>query len=110
MLAKQPNKLALVATGSFPVVAADTHTITIKRPDSSVENISCNRVVKTATPRSDWASKPSCPIDDLSRILDLLACPLSLTLALNGFTLKKGVQAAHLSILVLTTRPRRYMV
>lgn len=48
-LDEQPSKLDLVATGPFPVVVAETHTVTMQRSDNSIETMSCNRVVKTTS-------------------------------------------------------------
>lgn len=113
MLVGQPHKLEPVATGSFSVVAADTHTVTIKRPEICVEKRSCKRVVKTTSLRTDPISKAPRPIGNYFRILDLAARRQSCSLAFHGFDLKKrSLQATCLLILTprLTIQPCCYMM
>lgn len=45
----KPHNLVPVANSPFLVVAVDSYTVTIQRPDNSVGNIFRNRVVKTTT-------------------------------------------------------------
>lgn len=41
-LADHKHKIATAPTGSFPIVAVNTHTVPIQRPANSVENVSRN--------------------------------------------------------------------
>lgn len=89
-LADQARKVAPIATCTIPVVAVDTPTVTIQRPDNSVEKMSRNRIAKT----SPWHSNDNkyfLPhLRENFPILDLPSRRRAHVLASHGSTLKEG--------------------
>lgn len=63
--------LARVASDPFPVVAVDTHTVTIRRVEKFSKRISCYRTAKTLNSREHKHSSIPSVLDDNSRIWDL---------------------------------------
>lgn len=76
-------------TGSLVAVKAlNPQTVSIRRPDSSVEQNSCNNPAKAAAPETKPHPKPPCVLHDHFRILNLPARLHRLTFASHGTTFK----------------------
>lgn len=70
-LAEQPHKLTPIATGLFLVVTVDAHTITIQRPNSLVEMVSRNRMLKASARQNNDKHDTEPQLHDLFRISDV---------------------------------------
>lgn len=72
-MADQTLQLGPVASGSLSVVAVGSYTVLIQRLNNLVKITFCNRVTKSADPRTNPNPKPPCTLHDHSQILGLPA-------------------------------------
>lgn len=88
-LADQPQKLPPDANGSFPAVSVDPQTVTTRRPNHFVENVSRKRPVKATTPCPGPISRLCALLAIILIFLEQSARQYSHAFAPHGFTLMK---------------------
>lgn len=67
-LVDQLHKLAPVASGTFPDVAVNPHTVTIQRANNSVDKRFCSRVANTTCSPTNSSLEPRHALHDHSLI------------------------------------------
>lgn len=96
--ADEQHILGPIATGSFPVTAADKHTVTTQRSDNSVKKVLPIRILRASTLQEKDNNVKQHQLYHHSRNLDSTRHRGPHVLAPQGSTQKEGVRVANLPI------------